>query len=258
MDKFRHKKAFGQHFLKSAHLAAKIAEAMEEKRQTGTVLEIGPGKGILTQFLLDKPYRLYISEIDHDVIDVIDRDFGTKSFSWLKGDFLKADLGTIEGNFSIIGNFPYNISTQILFRMLEHKDRVPLLVGMFQREVAQRVASGPGNKDYGITSVLCQAYYTVEYLFTVDESEFVPPPKVKSGVIRLERKPGNPGCREEWLFRTVKMAFNQRRKTLRNSLKSLLLQPDEEVLQYLDKRPEQLDVNAFVHLASLLDPEKNV
>ncbi|MFN5620685.1 MAG: 16S rRNA (adenine(1518)-N(6)/adenine(1519)-N(6))-dimethyltransferase RsmA [Flavobacteriales bacterium] len=249
------KKALGQHFLKNPEICARIAEAITLHGDYKTVLEIGPGMGALTQYLLARPeFETHVVEIDRESVDYLNVHFGALRGRIHEADFLRMPLEKLFAEpFAVVGNFPYNISSQIVFKVLDHMDQVPELVGMFQREVAQRFASGPGNKDYGIISVLAQAYYDIEYLFTVNEDEFIPPPKVKSGVIRMRRKFGvELGCDERLFKQVVKTAFNQRRKTLRNSLKSLTQGKVDTSSSLWDKRPEQLGVQEFVALTTIV------
>ncbi len=250
------KKHLGQHFLTDLTIAQNIVDGLSKTDSYKKVLEIGPGMGVLTQFLIqNKNYQTYLIDIDTESIVYLKKHFVEIENNIVEGDFLNMDLQTIVNQepFAIIGNFPYNISTQILFKILDYKDQIPEMVGMFQKEVAERVASQPGSKVYGITSVLIQAFYDVEYLFTVNENVFNPPPKVKSGVIRLIRnKKSNLNCNESMFKTVVKTAFNQRRKTLRNSLKSFI---NEEHLDnpIFTLRPETLSVEQFIELTSLLD-----
>jgi len=260
MSQVRAKKHLGQHFLKDQNIAAKIAGSLSSNAPV-SILEIGPGMGILTRFLLqNQHFNVYVIEIDHESVIYLNHHFQELKGKIIEGDFLKMDLKqTLPQPLAIIGNFPYNISTQILFKLIENREQVPELVGMFQKEVAERIAAPPGSKTYGILSVLLQAYYQIDYLFTVNEQVFDPPPKVKSGVIRLTRKQDlHLPCNEKLFFQIVKTGFNQRRKTLSNSLKSILLnlKPDNEVFR---KRPEQLGVKEFVELTQLIEqllPEK--
>lgn len=257
MNRVRAKKHLGQHFLTEIPIAEKIAAALTMIPGTGNVLEIGPGTGILTRALLSREIpSLQLIEIDSESVEYLHTHHPELKGQIIEGDFLKLPLETLFGGqaFSLIGNFPYNISSQILFRMLEDVERIPEMVGMFQREVAQRIASPSGNKDYGILSVLIQTYYTVEYLFTVPPSAFNPPPKVHSAVIRLARNERKtlpvPG---KFFKVVVKTAFNQRRKTLRNSLASLIRpqhMAGNETLFSL--RPERLEPDAFLELAAIL------
>ena len=214
------------------------------------MLEIGPGMGVLTQFLLQKDSEVFVIEIDTESVVYLKTHFPQLNNHIIEGDFLKLPLNEIfKEPFALIGNFPYNISSQILFKALEHKDIIPEIAGMFQKEVAERVASQPGNKNYGIISVLLQAYYDIEYLFTVNEDVFTPPPKVKSAVIRLIRKENQTlDCDEKLFKRVVKTAFNQRRKTLRNALKSITLVDEKKAEPYLGLRAEQLSVDDFIQL----------
>ena len=249
------KKALGQHFLKNPEICARIAEAITLHGDYKKVLEIGPGMGALTQFLLQRPeFETHVVEIDRESVDYLNVHFGALRGRIHEADFLRMPLEQLFPEpIAVVGNFPYNISSQIVFKVLDHMDQVPELVGMFQREVAQRFAGSPGNKDYGIISVLAQAYYDIEYLFTVNEDEFIPPPKVKSGVIRMRRKFGAElGCDEKLFKQVVKTAFNQRRKTLRNSLKSVTQGKVDTSSSLWDKRPEQLSVPEFVTLTKLV------
>lgn len=260
MQQVHAKKYLGQHFLKDLSVAQKIADTISQ----GPVLEIGPGMGVLTQFLIQNPaIDLTAIEIDRESVAYLHETM--PNLHLIEGDFLKLNLNELypTGTFSVIGNYPYNISSQIFFKVLEYKDRIPICSGMIQKEVAERLASKPGNKAYGILSVLLQAYYDIEYLFTVDEYVFAPPPKVKSAVIRCTRNQRQQLECDEQLFKlVVKTAFNQRRKQMRNSLKveSLKLKverswiDDSEKLKefYSDpifnKRPEQLSVEEFIQL----------
>lgn len=246
----RPKKALGQHFLKDENIARKIVGALPAG--AAHILEIGPGTGVLTKHLLQLEAESFFIDTDRDSIAYLHGQFPESSDRFIHADFLKYDISTLFTTpFIIIGNFPYNISSQIFFRVLEHRDKVGLVVGMVQKEVAERIASGPGTKKYGILSVLLQAFYTIEYLFTVNETVFVPPPNVKSAVIRLTRNQvSRLDCDEGMFFKVVKAAFNQRRKTLRNSLRGFYIDFTRDELQGLDtRRPEQLGVADFVLLA---------
>lgn len=256
MKLVRAKKALGQHFLTDLSIAERIADTLQTHSQL-PVLEIGPGMGVLTQYLLAKGYDTRVIEIDVESVTYLEGHYPALHGRIISGDFLELPLEQVmpEGEFALIGNYPYNISSQIFFRLLEHKERIPVCSGMLQKEVAKRLASPPGNKDYGILSVLLQAWYDVEYLFTVDEHVFNPPPKVKSGVIKLVRNTRTDlGCSERMFKLVVKTAFNQRRKTLRNSLKPVF---GSEYTGYQDaifsKRPEQLSVEEFIHLTKLAE-----
>ena len=244
------KKKLGQHFLTDQNIAFKIVESLGN--DVSDVLEIGPGTGMLTKFLLDRPeINLHVIEIDRDSVAYLHENFTELKHIWSE-DFLKVDIaGKFEGDFSIIGNFPYNISSQILFKVLEMRNRVPEVVGMFQKEVAERIAGKHGKKTYGILSVLLQAFYDIEYLFTVHEHVFDPPPKVKSAVIRFKRNSrAELPCDEKLFVKVVKTAFNQRRKMMRNSLKSICENLPPE---FAEKRPEQLSVEAFIELTSTIE-----
>ena len=249
------KKALGQHFLKDLRIARRIADTLEDYKAL-PVLEIGPGMGVLTRFLLEAGHDLTVVELDGESVDFLRRHFPELEGRILAEDFLRLDLDRIfPGEFCVIGNYPYNISSQIFFKVLDYKDRVPCCSGMLQKEVAERLAAGPGSKTYGILSVLLQAWYDIEYLFTVGEEVFDPPPKVKSAVLRMTRNDRRElGC-DERLFKTVvKTSFNQRRKTLRNSMRPLLGKdfPDYG-LHVFDKRPEQLSVEQFVELTRICE-----
>lgn len=254
MIQVRAKKHLGQHFLKDMEVARRIAESLSLDGQT-SVLEIGPGTGVLTQFLLQNPdIDLTAVELDGESVRYLNQHY--PKLKVIEADFLKMDLKSLfQDKFCIIGNFPYNISSQIFFKMLDNKDSIPCLVGMIQKEVAERMAAKAGNKTYGILSVLMQAYYSIDYLFTVHEHVFDPPPKVKSAVIRLTRNDVSKIDCNEQLFKTVvKTAFNQRRKQLRNSLKPLVAKENPMFADPLfDKRPEQLDVKAFVDLTNRIE-----
>lgn len=254
MNQVRAKKYLGQHFLRDLEVARRIAASLTLDGPT-PVLEIGPGMGVLTRFLLENPeIDLTAIELDGESVQYLHQHF--PQLNVIEGDFLKMDLPRLfPGKFCVIGNFPYNISSQIFFKILEHKDFVPCAAGMIQKEVAERMAAKPGNKTYGILSVLMQAFYSIDYLFTVHEHVFDPPPKVKSAVIRLTRNDVSALNCDEKLFKTVvKTAFNQRRKTLRNSLKPLGLNDSPVFADPLfDKRPEQLSVEAFVDLTNRMD-----
>lgn len=252
------KKSFGQHFLHREDIAESIANSLHALERYNRVLEIGPGKGMLTKYLLDQPYELFACEADFDMVDYLRMHFPQLGSHLIVGDFLKIDLLQDLGEepFAIIGNFPYNISSQILFKMVEHRQLIPELVGMFQKEVAERVVSGPGNKTYGVISVLIQAYYDGEYLFTVDRSAFQPPPKVQSGIIRLTRKENYKLPCSERLFRAVvKQAFSQRRKMLRNTMKSFLKDSDRLQDEFFTQRPERLSVEDFIQLTQWVADE---
>ena len=255
MQSVRAKKALGQHFLKDEHIAERIADTLTQYNLP--VLEVGPGMGVLTQYLFSRYPMVKLVELDHESVNYLQQVYPELGKDLLFGDFLQMDLDTLFPTqpFMVIGNYPYNISSQIFFKILDYRDKVYAAAGMLQREVAARLASGPGSKEYGILSVLLQAWYNVEYLFTVDETVFAPPPKVKSGVIRLVRNERKQLDCNEALFKTVvKTAFNQRRKTIRNSLKPLLGSAVNDLpAQYLSLRPEQLSVNDFQALTSAIE-----
>jgi len=244
------KKSLGQHFLMDQNIAIKIVESLGS--EVSDVLEIGPGTGVLTQYLLKRPeINLHVIEIDRDSVAYLHENFTELKHIWSE-DFLKADIQQkFEGKFSIIGNFPYNISSQIFFKVLEMRNSVPEVVGMIQKEVAERIAGKSGKKTYGILSVLLQAFYDIEYLFTVHEHVFDPPPKVKSAVIRVKRNNrAELPCDEKLFVKVVKTAFNQRRKMMRNSLKTIC---ENLPAEFAEKRPEQLSVEAFIELTSAIE-----
>lgn len=254
MTQVRAKKHLGQHFLRDMEVASRIAASLPLDGRT-SVLEIGPGTGVLTQFLLQNTdIDLTAVELDGESVKYLNQHY--PQLKVIEADFLKIDLKTMfQDKFCIIGNFPYNISSQIFFKMLDNKDSIPCLVGMIQKEVAERMAAPAGSKTYGILSVLMQAYYSIDYLFTVHEHVFDPPPKVKSAVIRLTRNDVSKIDCNEQLFKTVvKTAFNQRRKQMRNSLKPLVAKDNPMFADPLfDKRPEQLDVAAFIDLTNRIE-----
>ena len=251
----RAKKHLGQHFLKDENIAKKIADSLTENGYKN-VLEIGPGMGVLTKYLLEKDLIISVIEIDNESVEFLKAHYLNLTDRIISDDFLKIDITKLFNGkpFAIIGNFPYNISTQIVFKTIENRTQIPELCGMFQKEVAQRLAEKPGNKTYGITSVLTQAFYDVEYLFTVPPSVFNPPPKVDSGVIRLIRKEYYTlPVSDSLFFKVVKTAFNQRRKTLRNSLKSLQLSDKLREDVIFAQRPEQLSVLQFIELTKSIE-----
>jgi len=256
MGKVTAKKSLGQHFLKDLNIAKNICDSLIEG-DFSDVLEIGPGMGVLTQYLLPRTdIKLTALDIDIESIDFLHDKYPQYVDQIQYGDFLKLDIDSIfENNFAIIGNFPYNISSQIFFRVLDYKDRVTEVVCMIQKEVAERLAANHGNKTYGILSVLLQTFYKIEYIQTVNENVFDPPPKVKSAVIRLTRNDRKElDISFKFFKNVVKTGFNQRRKTLRNSLKPILLQNKIDH-EYLSMRPEQLSVEQFIELAKMI---KNV
>ena len=245
-------KSLGQHFLKDEEVCVKIAQASREINLFNQVVEVGPGKGILTKYLYEiYTKNLFLIEYDTRFINLLKENFPLISEQIYNDDILRFDFTKIEGNLALIGNFPYNISSQILFKALEFKEKIPVVIGMFQKEMAERVAAIHGNKSYGVLSVLIQAFYEVEYLFDVPPQVFSPPPKVMSGVIKLMIKKENHQIINHQVFRqVVKTAFNQRRKTMRNSLKSFIVDfkiPDQKLF---DQRPEQLSVNELIDLAN--------
>ena len=251
------KKHLGQHFLNDETIAQKIADTLTLKNYK-TVLEIGPGMGVLTKYLLQKEVTTHVIEIDTESVDYLKANYLNLAPRIIEKDFLKYDLNQVfKGEpFAIIGNFPYNISTQIVFKTLDMRDQIPEFSGMFQKEVAERICSKEGSKVYGILSVLTQAYYEAEYLFTVPPSVFNPPPKVDSGVLRLTRKTNYTlPCDDALFFKVVKTAFQQRRKTIRNSLKTLNLSDNLREDSIFDKRPEQLNVQQFIQLTQLIEKD---
>ena len=247
------KKHLGQHFLRDDNIAIKIVQSVD-KSLSNSLIEIGPGTGVLTKFLINENYNLKLIEIDSESVNYLVSILKFDSDNILEGDFLKMKIDNIFNNqFSIIGNFPYNISTQIIFKVLENKDQVVQVIGMFQKEVAERICEKKGTKKYGILSVLTQAYYNVDYLFEVPPSVFNPPPKVQSAVIKLVRIDNiSKNYNEELFYKIVKLSFQQRRKTLRNSLKifNIPLNLREDAIFGL--RPEQLSVRDFINLTNLI------
>ena len=269
------KKFLGQHFLTDLSIAGRIADTVDACPGL-PILEVGPGMGMMTQFLVRKSRQVKVVEIDYESVQYLRRNYPELEDSIIEDDFLKMNLERTFGGspFVLTGNYPYNISSQIFFKMLDYKELIPCCTGMIQKEVAERIAAGPGSKTYGILSVLIQAWYDVEYLFTVEPGVFNPPPKVRSAVIRLTRnKTESLGCDEKLFRRLVKTTFNQRRKTLRNNIKPLLkslvnppassplpLAPDfQELLAdpIMSKRPEQLSVQDFIALTLRLQEEMN-
>ncbi len=249
MNFFKPKKSLGQHILQDTNIAKKIVNSLTLKHYSG-ILEVGPGTGILTEFILKLGKEdIYFVEIDSRAVEILKKKFTEHKQKIIHENFLKLNLELLfPGKFAVIGNFPYNLSSQILFKILDNKEKVAEVVCMVQKEVAERISSSPGNKDYGILSVLLQTYYNIDYLFTVNESVFYPQPKVKSAVLRLLRNERKElGCDRELFFRVVKAGFNQRRKILRNSLKSILLnlEINDRLFQM---RPEQLTVEEFIAL----------
>jgi 16S rRNA (adenine1518-N6/adenine1519-N6)-dimethyltransferase len=251
----RPKKRYGQHFLRDENIARKIIDCLPPEYTN--IVEIGSGTGVLSKYLLENPaLTTWFFEIDNESADFLRETYPGMKEKLINADFLRYDLSGIPAPFVIIGNFPYNISSQILFRVLENRERVPEVIGMFQKEVAERIASPPGSRKYGILSVLMKTYYDIEYLFTVNETVFYPPPKVKSAVIRLKRNAvAAIDCDEEQFFSVVKTAFNQRRKTLRNALRSFsfLESKDPDRLEsLLANRAEQLPVSDFIFLTKAI------
>ncbi len=250
----RAKKHLGQHFLTDQNIAKKIVDSLSVKSRN--TIEIGPGMGVLTQFMLPHFPNYKVSEIDNESVLFLRQKYPTLNI--IEGDFLKLNLNEIySGELAIIGNFPYNISSQILFKVLENKNQVVEVVGMFQKEVAQRISSPSGSKEYGILSVLLQAWYNITYLFSVSPDVFSPPPNVQSGVIKLTRKENfTLDCDEKLFFQVVKTTFNQRRKTIRNSIKPLSVDISNVDEKYLSNRPEQLNVQQFVEICKSINLQK--
>jgi 16S rRNA (adenine1518-N6/adenine1519-N6)-dimethyltransferase len=258
----RAKKFLGQHFLKDKNIAVKIVDSLDAA--TGNILEVGPGTGVLTQFLLQRPENLKLVEIDRESIAFLKQTYPVfrnaeiaedKKIALYQDDFLEMELNNLfDGDsFSVIGNFPYNISSQIFFKVIEYKSIIPEVVGMVQKEVAERMVAAPGKKTYGILSVLLQRWYNIEYLFTVDENVFVPPPKVKSAVIKMTRNDRRDmQCDENLFIKLVKTTFNQRRKTIRNSIKPLLGDKSYDC-GFMNLRPEQLTIAQFIDFTNEIE-----
>jgi 16S rRNA (adenine1518-N6/adenine1519-N6)-dimethyltransferase len=252
----RAKKHLGQHFLNDENIARNTVNALLEKDKTSFIVEVGPGTGVLTQFLINDVDNFLAMDVDGESVEYLKTKYPEKKDKIVLADFLETDLQKLAGQkFNVIGNFPYNISSQIMFKVLENKNSVDYVVGMFQKEVAMRLAEKPGSKVYGILSVLLQAFYEIEYLFTVHENVFSPPPKVKSAVIRLTRNSVQKlDCDEDLFKKVVKTTFNQRRKTIRNSVRTLF-NNNELRHPLLDKRPEQLSVAQFVELTKFVQEQ---
>ncbi len=253
MKQVKPKKHLGQHFLKDSNVSKKIADSLISKKLK-TILEIGPGMGILTQHLTINKTQTFFIEIDNESIIYLNNKFPEIKKSIINEDFLKLDLEKFDLPIGLIGNFPYNISSQILFRLIENRDKIDELVGMFQLEVAKRVCAIPGSKTYGILSVLVQAFYSAELLFSLKPHYFNPPPKVNSGIIRLAKKPIHSlDCDEKLFFKIVKSSFQQRRKTLKNSLKTFNLPNNIKEDVIFERRPETLSVDDFILLTNIID-----
>ena len=259
MKQVRPKKNLGQHFLTDLSIAKRIADTVDEPYSDLPVLEVGPGMGVMTQYLVEKPRPLKVVEIDRESVAYLNENFPKLRENILGADFLRMDLNEVFGGqqFVLTGNYPYDISSQIFFKMLDNRDLIPCCTGMIQHEVAVRMAAKPGNKQYGILSVLIQAWYNVKYLFTVEPSVFNPPPKVQSAVIRMTRNEvQHLGCDEQLFKRVVKTVFNQRRKMLRVSLKQLLTENALAVIAqspFATLRPEQLTIAQFVELTNMIE-----
>jgi 16S rRNA (adenine1518-N6/adenine1519-N6)-dimethyltransferase len=249
----RAKKHLGQHFLNDESIAFNIVKAFADQCQTPDVLEVGPGMGVLTKYLLQNTnFKTWAIDLDKESIAYLNKHYSQLENRLLEADFLALNFDNyFKNEFSLIGNFPYNISSQIVFTLIDKRHKIPLMVGMFQKEVAERLGAKPRTKDYGILSVITQAYFDVEYLFTVNETVFIPPPKVKSGVVRLMRKNTELGCDPKKFKQVVKLAFNQRRKKLSNAINSLV-QDKSLITEFADKRAEELSVQDFVRLTIIL------
>lgn len=259
MYKVRPKKSLGQHFLHDQHIARRIVDSLILQGDHQRVLEIGPGMGVLTVYLMNLPgIELKMIELDRDSVAYLRKNYPVLASSVIEGDFLEYNPETIfNDTFSIIGNFPYNISSQIFFRVLKYRDHVDQVVCMLQKEVAERIAAPHGSKTYGILSVLLQAYYNIEFLFKVPPGVFTPPPKVMSAVIRLRRNDTKAlVCSDALFVQVVKQAFNTRRKTLRNALKNLNLPAEISALEIMDKRAEQLSVEQFADLTLIIQKSR--
>ncbi|UJP64485.1 16S rRNA (adenine(1518)-N(6)/adenine(1519)-N(6))-dimethyltransferase RsmA [Mongoliitalea daihaiensis] len=259
MDKVKPKKHLGQHFLTDLSIAQRIAEALTGHQGVKKVLEIGPGMGVLTDFLREKDWNLYLVDIDTESIAYLHQKYPDLGEKIIEADYLKKDFAPLmQGDYAVVGNFPYNISSQIFFKILEERKHVTEVVCMLQKEVAARIASPKGNKDYGILSVLLQAFYDIEYLFSVPPGVFNPPPKVNSGVIRLKRNEvASLDCDEKLFFKVVKQGFATRRKTLRNCMKPFNVSAELNADPVMDKRAEQLDVHEFVRLTQKIEESWN-
>lgn len=256
MQPIRAKKNLGQHFLNDENIAKKIVDALLICNNGMPVVEIGPGTGVLTKYLASELKRNFFAlDIDTDSVPYLKQHFPEIADHILLEDFLKFEISRIiKGKFNVIGNFPYNISSQIMFKVLEHRNEVDCVVGMFQKEVALRFAEKEGSKTYGIISVLLQTYYDIEYLFTVNENVFTPPPKVKSAVIRFKRNNRTSlPCSEELFTKIVKATFNQRRKQIRNSIRAVITIEDSLLTPVFQKRPEQLSVEQFIELTQFVE-----
>jgi 16S rRNA (adenine1518-N6/adenine1519-N6)-dimethyltransferase len=252
----RAKKHLGQHFLKDEQTAKNIVDALLQSTDL-PLIEIGPGTGVLTKHLIEKE-KFYAVDIDTESIDFLKKAYPQHQTKILYGDFLRMNMDNLfPDKFAVIGNFPYNISSQIMFKVLDLRSKVDVVVGMFQKEVAERIAEKPGTKTYGILSALLQAFYDIDYLFTVEPGAFIPPPKVKSAVIKLKRNTTQKlDCDEKLFFNVVKTCFNQRRKTIRNSIKSLSIPGSDTTNKLFDKRPEQLSVEQFVELTKIIEQQR--
>lgn len=252
------KKSYGQHFLKSEAISENIANSLILNGQYNKILEVGPGRGMLTKYLLQRPEELFAVEADQDMVHYLQKHYPALKDNLISGNFLKIPLDQlfVKSSFALIGNFPYNISSQILFKMLDYREQIPEMVGMFQKEVAERVIAPHGSKTYGVISVLIQAFYNGSYLFTVDKSEFLPPPKVQSAVIRMVRNQKRElDCDEKLFKKIVKQAFSQRRKMLRNTMKVFVKGMPLLEDPFFNQRPEQISVEGFIELTQRVEKE---
>jgi 16S rRNA (adenine1518-N6/adenine1519-N6)-dimethyltransferase len=254
MQTVKAKKHLGQHFLNDDNIAKSIVDALINENSETQIIEVGPGMGVLTKHLIKLNAKFLAFDVDEESITYLKQNYPEHSNKFLLQDFLSQTTSKhVNGKYNLIGNFPYNISSQIMFKVLENKNNINIVVGMFQKEVAERIAEKPGSKTYGILSVLLQAYYEIEYLFTVNENVFTPPPKVKSAVIKLKRNNTNKlNCNEELFVKVVKACFNQRRKMIRNSVQSLLQNKNVQHTLFT-LRPEQLSVLQFVELTNFVE-----
>ena len=254
----RAKKSYGQHFLNNEAIAERIADSLLLTDSYAKIVEVGPGRGMLTKYLMKKDKELVVIEADRDMVLAVQKNFPALKGQIIAADFLKVPLKEFfkDEPFALIGNYPYNISSQILFKMLEYREQIPEMVGMFQKEVADRIVAPAGSKIYGVTSVLVKAYYDGKVLFNVAKGNFNPPPKVESAVIRLVRKTAPLGCDYKLLRQVVKQSFGQRRKMLRNTMKSFSKNPEFLSLPILSERPEQLSLEDFVALTNLIEKYK--
>jgi len=257
----RAKKSYGQHFLNNESIAERIADSLLQIKDVSNILEVGPGMGMLTKYLLEKEANLKVVEADRDMVKHLEYNYPSLTPNIISADFLKVEITDIfeKEPFLLIGNYPYNISSQIVFKMLDHRNLIPEMVGMFQKEVAERIVAPEGNKTYGVVSVLVQAFYKGEYLFTVENGNFTPPPKVRSAVIRLTRKENDDlGCDPKLFKQIVKQSFSQRRKMLRNTMKMFTDSPELMEDKFFQQRPEKLSVQDFIYLTNWTEERRKV